>query len=90
MRRFKRLAAWALSLLVFVVVVGASWIIVSPPALLSVGSGYAAKIVCSNVFIAGRDPAQVLAEDVQAPGHPLLKLMLRLESVQRPGVHHMR
>ncbi|WP_411032650.1 serine hydrolase domain-containing protein [Shinella sp. BYT-45] len=75
MRRFYRLAAWALSLLAFIVVVGASWLIVSPPALLLVGSGYAAKIVCSNVFIAGRDPAEVLAEDVQAPGHPLLKLM---------------
>lgn len=75
MRRFYRLAAWTLSLLAIVVVVGASWIIVSPPALLSVGSGYAAKIVCSNVFISGRDPQAVLAEDVQAPGHPLLKLM---------------
>lgn len=75
MRRFYRLAAWALSLLALVVVVGASWLIVSPPALLSVGSGYAAKIVCSNAFIAGRDPAEVLAKDVQAPGHPLLKLM---------------
>lgn len=75
MRRFYRLAAWVLSLLVLIVVVGASWIIVSPPALLSVGSGYAAKIVCSNVFIAGRNADAVLAEDVQAPGHPLLKLM---------------
>jgi CubicO group peptidase (beta-lactamase class C family) len=75
MRRFYRLAAWALSLLALVVLVGASWLIVSPPALLSVGSGYAAKIVCSSVFVSGRDPAQVLAEDVQAPGHPLLKLM---------------
>ncbi len=75
MRRFYRLAAWALCLLALVVAVGASWLIVSPPALLSVGSGYAAKIVCSNVFVAGRDPAEVLAKDVQAPGHPLLRLM---------------
>ncbi|MCR6499967.1 beta-lactamase family protein [Shinella sp. CPCC 101442] len=75
MRRFYRLAAWMLSLLVLTVVVGASWLIVSPPALLSVGSGYAAKIVCSSVFVSGRDARQVLAEDVQAPGHPLLRLM---------------
>lgn len=75
MRRFYRLAAWTLSCLVLAVLVGASWIIVSPPSLLSVGSGYAAKIVCSNVFIAGRDADEVLARDVQAPGHPLLKLM---------------
>ncbi|MGB3874524.1 MAG: serine hydrolase [Shinella zoogloeoides] len=75
MRRLQRLAAWTLTVLALVLVVGASWLIVSPPSLLSVGSGYAAKIVCSNVFVAGRDPAKVLAEDVQAPGHPLLKLM---------------
>lgn len=75
MRRLYRLAAWTLSVLALVLLVGASWLIVSPPALLSVGSGYAAKIVCSSVFISGRDPDQVLAEDVQAPGHPLLKLM---------------
>jgi CubicO group peptidase (beta-lactamase class C family) len=75
MRRFYRLVAWTLSVLAVVLIVGASWLIVSPPALLSVGSGYAAKIVCSNVFVSGRDAQRVLAEDVQAPGHPLLKLM---------------
>src|SRR5690606_37370127 len=32
-----------------------------------------AKIVCSNAFIASRDPAEVLSDDVQAPGHPLLE-----------------
>ncbi|MCA1367597.1 serine hydrolase [Bradyrhizobium sp. BRP14] len=51
------------------------WLAVYPPELLKVGDGYAAKIVCSNVFLAGRDPEEVLAEDVQAPGHPLLKLV---------------
>ncbi len=75
MRRFYRLAAWVLSLLALTIVVAASWLIVSPPALFSVGSSYAAKIVCSSVFVSGRDPDRVLAEDVQAPGHPLLKLM---------------
>ena len=75
MRRFYRLAAWALSVLALVLVVGTSWLIVSPPALFSVGSAYAAKIVCSSVFVSGRDADAVLAEDVQAPGHPLLRLM---------------
>lgn len=46
-----------------------------PPALLRVGANYAAKIVCSNVFLAGRDPDQVLRVDVQAPGISILKLM---------------
>ncbi|MGK6312139.1 serine hydrolase domain-containing protein [Neorhizobium sp. DT-125] len=53
----------------------AVWLFTSPPELLRVGSGYAAKIVCSNVFLAGRDSEEVLAVDVQAPGHPLLRLM---------------
>src|SRR5690606_24732046 len=44
------------------------WLVFLPPNLLRVGSGYAAKIVCSNVFLAGRDPDEVLAIDVQAPG----------------------
>ncbi|MYN45418.1 serine hydrolase [Pseudoduganella sp. FT93W] len=46
-----------------------------PPELLRVGANYSAKIVCSNVFIAGRDAQAVLADDVQAPGHPLLKFL---------------
>lgn len=46
-----------------------------PPELLRVGTGYAAKIICSNVFIAGRDENAVLTADVQAPGNPLLKFL---------------
>src|SRR3981081_3823871 len=46
-----------------------------PPDVLRVGANYAAKIVCSNVFLAGRDPDEVLRADVQAPGIPLLGLM---------------
>jgi CubicO group peptidase (beta-lactamase class C family) len=46
-----------------------------PPDLLRVGANYSAKIVCSNVFLAGRDPDEVLRSDVQAPGIALLHLM---------------
>src|SRR5271165_4989854 len=48
---------------------------VKPPELLRVGANYSAKIVCSNVFLAGRDPDEVLRVDVQAPGVALLRLM---------------
>jgi CubicO group peptidase (beta-lactamase class C family) len=51
----------------------ALWI--NPPGLLRVGANYSAKIVCSNVFLAGRDPEEVLRSDVQAPGVALLHLM---------------
>jgi CubicO group peptidase (beta-lactamase class C family) len=53
----------------------AGWLVVAPPELLRVADGYAAKIVCSNVFIAGRDADEVLRVDVQAPGNPVLKLI---------------
>ncbi len=70
-RFFRRLA-----ILLITVAIGIGlWLYFIPPNLLRVGSGYAAKIVCSNVFIAKRDPDEVLAQDVQAPGHPLLRLM---------------
>ncbi|MGE6740717.1 serine hydrolase domain-containing protein [Allorhizobium pseudoryzae] len=79
----KRLAKIVLVLLLLVVAGGLVWLYTMPPDLLRVGSGYAAKIVCSNVFLAGRDESEVLAEDVQAPGHPLLRLMR--VSVDRPA-----
>jgi CubicO group peptidase (beta-lactamase class C family) len=61
--------------LLFAVACCVGWLSLAPPDLLRIGDGYAAKIVCSNVFIAGRDPQTVLAEDVQAPGNPALKLI---------------
>ncbi|WJH40310.1 beta-lactamase family protein [Aliirhizobium terrae] len=65
-----------LVVIVLVLLVGAGgWLYFVPPGLLRVGSGYTAKIVCSNVFIAHRDPQEVLSLDVQAPGNPLLRLM---------------
>src|SRR5580704_13132788 len=62
----------ALLLLVGILALGL-WL--KPPALLRVGANYTAKIVCSNVFMAGRDPEAVLRIDVQAPGISLLKAM---------------
>jgi CubicO group peptidase (beta-lactamase class C family) len=59
--------------LVLLGLVFALWI--KPPEILRVGANYSAKIVCSNVFLAGRDPDEVLRTDVQAPGVALLRLM---------------
>lgn len=72
MRRVLRISGAALALGVVALF---GWLALAPPELLKVGDGYAAKIVCSNVFIARRDAQSVLADDVQAPGHPLLKLV---------------
>ena len=51
------------------------WLKLAPLELLRVGANYSAKMVCSNVFLAGRDAEQVLRDDVQAPGNPLMRLM---------------
>lgn len=75
MRLMKRIVTGTAGALVLGIVGGLAWITIAPPQLLRVGSGYAAKIVCSNVFLAGRDPQEVLAIDVQAPGNPLLLMM---------------
>lgn len=71
----RRMLKWTSLTLAALVVAAATYLLLVPPELLRIGSGYAAKIVCSNVFIAGRDAETVLTVDVQAPGHPLLRLM---------------
>ncbi|MEP4257341.1 MAG: serine hydrolase, partial [Nitratireductor sp.] len=72
MRILAKIAVLVIALAVLAVVGLAGWLYVAPPALIRVGAAYSAKMVCSNVFLADRDATQVLAEDVQAPGHPLL------------------
>ena len=74
-RKTAGIARIAAAVILALLIVLCLWLVFLPPNLLRVGSGYAAKIVCSNVFLAGRDPDEVLAIDVQAPGHPLLRLM---------------
>ncbi|UDL89679.1 beta-lactamase family protein [Mesorhizobium sp. PAMC28654] len=75
MRILFKIIKWLLGLVVLAVVALFAWLYIAPPELIRVGSGYSVKIVCSNVFLAGRDARQVLAVDVQAPGNPLLRLM---------------
>ncbi|MER8849480.1 MULTISPECIES: serine hydrolase domain-containing protein [Mesorhizobium] len=75
MRFVVKVVKWLLGLIVLAIAALFAWLYIAPPELIRVGSGYSAKIVCSNVFIAGRDANKVLALDVQAPGHPLLRLM---------------
>ncbi|RUM99801.1 class C beta-lactamase-related serine hydrolase [Pseudaminobacter arsenicus] len=75
MRVLRTSAKWLAAAVLLVITGIGLWLYVAPPALIQVGSNYAAKIVCSNVFVAGRNAAEVLKVDVQAPGHPLLRLM---------------
>lgn len=70
-------AKWKLALAspVILILLAIFWLKVAPPDLIRVGANYSAKIVCTNVFLIGRNAVDVLSVDVQAPGHPLLKLM---------------
>jgi CubicO group peptidase (beta-lactamase class C family) len=83
---FARIALGLVLLLLVLVI--ALWL--RPPDILRVGANYSAKIVCSNVFLAGRDPGEVLRTDVQAPGIALLGLMRvsvdRHQQVVRAGL----
>jgi len=56
-----------------------------PPELIRIESNYTAQIVCSNVFLASRDPEEVLGTDVQAPGNPLLRIMRVAVDRERGG-----
>jgi CubicO group peptidase (beta-lactamase class C family) len=59
---------------------GAYWL----SRLAPIGTAYAAKMLCSGVFVAHRDPADIIREDIQADNHPLLKLIFaRIEATQR-------
>lgn len=49
-----------------------------PPPLLRIGANYAAEIVCSNLYLAGRDPQAVLRTDVQTPGSSALLRLMRV------------
>jgi CubicO group peptidase (beta-lactamase class C family) len=70
---------------IVIILAAAAWaLIANPPELLRIGAAYAAKTVCSNVFVAGRDSAGVLARDVQAPGDPLLEhLEVRIDQQRK-------
>jgi len=43
--------------------------------LAPIGAAYAAKTLCSGVFVSGRMPADVIREDIVADSHPLLGLI---------------
>ncbi|MBN3819610.1 serine hydrolase, partial [Paraburkholderia sp. Se-20369] len=53
--------------------------------LAPIATGYAAKALCSGVFVSGRPAASVIDVDIMAGVHPLLKLV-------RPSIdpdHHV-
>jgi len=84
MRRVLKFFKWLMGLVAVLAGGLAACLHFATTDVIRVGSAYTAKIVCSNVFIAGRDADEVLKVDVQAPGHPLLRLM-RLDVDKEAG-----
>jgi CubicO group peptidase (beta-lactamase class C family) len=65
----------ALAGLVVLMALAAMWMWIAPPAMLRVATGYAAKMVCSYTFLAGRDAQLSMQEDVREQGHPIMRLV---------------
>lgn len=60
-----------LAILLLIFIVGGLF---STRTLMRIGTGYSAKTVCSGIFVSGRELGDIVANDVVAPGHPLLHL----------------
>lgn len=74
---------WTITALAGVVLVaGAIYL----QAAARVGAGYKAKILCSAVFVSGRSPDAVLAEDLRVDGLELLDLFSHRIDWQQPSV----
>ena len=78
MRLVLKFLKWFFGLAVLATIGLAGWLYAAPPALIRVGAGYAAKIVCSNVLIAGRNadevarmPKEELLEEIGIPLSPV-------------------
>jgi len=67
------------TLVAMTVAVAAAWFL---SKALPIGTGYAAKYICSAVFVSGRDPIRTFAEDVR-PVNPLAALIA--VKVDRPN-----
>ena len=64
-----------LGVVVLVLVLGIAFVFIklNLAAQLRIGVGWKAQILCSGVFVSGRDAALVLKEDVAV--HPILKFI---------------
>ena len=75
MRWALRLFGGFVAILVLAVLGLSGWLAFAPPEALRLASAYAAKTVCSNVFIAHRDVEAIRRDDLVALGYGLFKRM---------------
>jgi CubicO group peptidase (beta-lactamase class C family) len=69
----KKKAVFGIILLILVLFISFAFIKFNLVTQLRIGVGWKAQILCSGIFVSGRDPSAVLAEDVAV--HPILRLI---------------
>src|SRR5262245_23333457 len=79
-RRHVRLALLALALLTGTGLGYGAYLL---SQLAPIGTAYAAKTLCSGVFVTGRPADDVIREDVVADNHPLLRVVSMSVDVTR-------
>ncbi|TXR49962.1 serine hydrolase domain-containing protein [Phyllobacterium endophyticum] len=72
---FSKILRWLFAVIAFAIISAGGWLYVAPPPISRIAAGFTAKILCSNVFLGHRNPDEVLAQDVQSVGNPVLKLI---------------
>jgi CubicO group peptidase (beta-lactamase class C family) len=72
-RRALRLALFGFALVAVTAAGFAGWLV---SRMAPIGAAYAAKTLCSGVFVSGRAAEAVVREDILADNHPLLRLIL--------------
>jgi CubicO group peptidase (beta-lactamase class C family) len=84
MQTGKPLLRRLLAALVIALIAAALWLWLAAPAMVRIATGYAAKMVCSYTFIAGRDPQTSMQEDVREHGHPIMQwVSVKADATQR-------
>jgi hypothetical protein len=78
MKRGKKTIVIGIGVLLVLVFAGAGWYL---SMAVPLGTGYAAKYICSSVFISHRDPQTTYREEVE-PINPLAKI-IQVEEIDR-------
>jgi hypothetical protein len=78
MKRGKKTIVIGIGVLLVLVLAGAGWYL---SMAVPLGTGYAAKYICSSVFISHRDPQTTYREEVE-PINPLAKI-IQVEEIDR-------
>jgi CubicO group peptidase (beta-lactamase class C family) len=75
MKQWQRRSLWGLLIILIFVVGGLGWFVYKA---VPIGTGYAAKYLCSSVFISQRDPGVVFKDDIR----PVDKTLTRIIDVE--------